>query len=160
MLHHVRPCFTKLPHVTPCCKLDERCERVDCGRLAARGSTLGSTTKGALCSLHTQEDRVDLEGLAFVLLALAETRQRGVRRVWCLTNRMVVSWDWPVSFRLPFGFICRKTPRFDVLTVRTQTWCNGDGPEQQVCNVAYFEHPHIVFFPNFNYVVPSGDWQH
>lgn len=60
-----------------------RCERAGCARFAVRSNSLGSARKNTLCSLHTQEDRVGLEGLAFVLLALAEARRRGPRRVQC-----------------------------------------------------------------------------
>ncbi|CAM9228445.1 unnamed protein product [Ectocarpus sp. 12 AP-2014] len=55
-----------------------RCERPDCGRLAVGAH---ATTKAtSLCTLHARSDRVDVEGMAFVLLMLSKarhTRRRG-----------------------------------------------------------------------------------
>lgn len=56
-----------------------RCGRPDCWRLAVGGNPNVSTGVGALCTLHASEGRVDLEGLSFVLIALARARQSRIR---------------------------------------------------------------------------------
>ncbi|CAM9810177.1 unnamed protein product [Ectocarpus sp. 6 AP-2014] len=55
-----------------------RCDRPDCGRLAVGAHTTAKAT--SLCTLHARSDRVDVEGMAFVLLILSKarhTRRRG-----------------------------------------------------------------------------------
>ncbi|CBN74420.1 hypothetical protein Esi_0020_0141 [Ectocarpus siliculosus] len=55
-----------------------RCDRPDCGRLAVGAHTTAKAT--SLCTLHARSDRVDVEGMAFVLLMLSKarhTRRRG-----------------------------------------------------------------------------------
>ncbi|CAM9143437.1 unnamed protein product [Ectocarpus fasciculatus] len=57
-----------------------RCERPDCGRLAVGAHANASAKTSSLCTLHAREGRVDVEGMAFVLLVLSKarhTRRRG-----------------------------------------------------------------------------------
>ncbi|CAM9151288.1 unnamed protein product [Ectocarpus sp. 12 AP-2014] len=51
-----------------------RCERPDCGRLAVGAHANASAKATSLCTLHARTDRVDVEGLAFVLLMLSKAR--------------------------------------------------------------------------------------
>lgn len=60
-----------------------RCERPDCGRLAVGAHANASAKATSLCTLHARTDRVDVEGMAFVLLMLSKARH---------TRRRYVAW--------------------------------------------------------------------
>ncbi|CAM9869816.1 unnamed protein product [Scytosiphon promiscuus] len=58
-----------------------RCDRPGCGRLAVGGIPNRGTRKVAVCTLHSREGRVGVEGLTFVLLALSKARHTRTRQV-------------------------------------------------------------------------------
>ncbi|CAM9206655.1 unnamed protein product, partial [Ectocarpus sp. 13 AM-2016] len=66
-----------------------RCERPDCGRLAVGAHATAKAI--SLCTLHARSDRVDVEGMAFVLLMLSKARHTRRRGKAAKTTRATVA---------------------------------------------------------------------